>query len=495
MIAQPLWRLALARLALTLPLCGVSVTAVTAPLPGGFAHSGWYQFEVVVLVDTRAETLESETWPLVPAVTYPARWRWLQDQARLADLANQYPDSVITNSPSGHLSVVTPAPPTPLWQAPPELLTEGDLAVIDELMVLAEGSDTSTRRLTELSDLGELSESPLDSDADLRAPDGPVLPFEEAPVSEQPSPLVALESLGIAGPSTSPEAPTVAVPFALPSEAVTLEPIKVSARAIPLPKAFIQQPLDQLAPGLARYRRGSEDDVVASVSWIQGPESDTLPILLEADESSSHPLVQGFIQLLPRGKTWRLGLNFWANTQGHYLPEIFEMPGPPPSPERLTIISADSAMPVTDSDPDAELNLGVGPNANPSQSPMDDDGQDALAVLDFGQTAWPAVAVSGSMAAGATGVDDVSTRVPTKPQWPWRHVIHVADTVPLSENRLRYYDHPVIKVLAIWRELSWYEVFRQGKDTLDASKEPLNDSANVQWSGAVPSPASLSTQR
>ena len=462
MIAKPLWRVALARLALTLPLCGVSVTAVTAPLPGGFAHSGWYQFEVVVLVDTRAETLESETWPLVPAVTYPARWRWLQDHAGLADLADQYPDSIITNSPSGHLSVVTSAPLPPLWQAPPELLTEGDLAVIDELMVLAEGSDTSTRRLTELSDVGELSESPLDSDADLRAPEGPVLPFEEAPVSEQPSPLVALESLGIAGPSTSPEAPTVAVPFALPSEAVTLEPIKVSARGIPLPEAFILQSLDQLAPGLARYRRGSEDDVVASVSWLQGPESDTLPILLEADESSSHPLVQGFIQLLPRGKTWRLGLNFWANTQGHYLPEIFEMPGPPPSPERLTIISADSAMPVTDSDPDVELDLGVSTNANPSQAPI--------------------------------GGDD-PIRIPTQPEWPWRHVIHVADTVPLSENRLRYYDHPVIKVLAIWRELSWYEVFRQGKDTLDASKEPLNDSANVQGSSAAPSPASLITQR
>ena len=452
MIAQPLWRVALARLALTLPLCGVSVTAVTAPLPGGFAHSGWYQFEVVVLVDTRAETLESETWPLVPALTYPARWRWLQDHAGLADLAEAYPDSVITNSLSGHLSVVTPAPPPPLWQAPPELLTEGDLAVIDELMVLAEGSDTSPRRLTELS---ELSESPLDSDADLRAPEGPVLPFEEAPVDEQPPPLVALESLGIAGPSTSPEALTVAVPFALPSKAVTLEPIKVSARAIPLPKAFIQQPLDQLAPGLARYRRGSEDDVVASVSWLQGPESGTLPILLEADESSSHPLVQGFIQLLPRGKTWRLGLNFWANTPGHYLPEIFEMPGPPPSPERLTIISADSAMPVADPDPDLALDLGVSTNANPSQ--------------------------------GAMGDDD-STRIPTKPQWPWRHVIHVADTVPLSENRLRYYDHPVIKVLAIWRELSWYEVFRQGKDTLDASKAPLHDSAKAQESPAVPAP-------
>jgi hypothetical protein len=477
--------MALAWFALTLPVGAISITAVSAPLPGGFAHSGWYQFEVVVLVNTRTDTLESETWPLVPAVTYPARWRWLQDQAGLADLADAYPDSVITNSPSGHLSIVTPAPPPPPWQAPPELLTEGDLAVIDELMVLAEGSDTSARRLSELS---EPSEYPLDSDAELRAPEGPVLPFEAAPVNEQPSPLVALESLGIAGPSTSPEAPNVAVPFALPSEIVRLEPIKVSARAIPLPKAFIEQSLDQLARGLARYRRGSEDDVVASVSWLQGPESGTLPILLEADESSSHPLVQGFIQLLPRGKTWRLGLNFWANTPGHYLPEIFEMPGPPPSPQRLSIISADSAMPIAQPDPDTALNLGVSAHTNPLPAPMGDNGRDAVAVRGFGQAVLPADAVSVSTAAGATGVDGDYSRIPTKPQWPSRHVIHVADTVPLSEGRLRYYDHPVIKVLAIWRELSWYEVFRQGKDTLNASKAPLHDSAKAQESPAVPAP-------
>ena len=56
---------------------------------------------------------------------------------------------------------------------------------------------------------------------------------------------------------------------------------------------------------------------------------------------------------------------------------------------------------------------------------------------------------------------------PMKPDWPWRHLIHVADTIPLTENRLRYYDHPVIKVLAIWRELSWYELFIQGKALMD----------------------------
>ena len=67
--------------ALAAPLTLVSLTPLAAPLPGGFQHSGWYQFEVVVMVDTRAETLESETWPLLPTVGYPARWRWLQDTA------------------------------------------------------------------------------------------------------------------------------------------------------------------------------------------------------------------------------------------------------------------------------------------------------------------------------------------------------------------------------------------------------------------------------
>ena len=32
--------------------------AVAARLPGGFAHSGWFQFELVVLVDTRPAVLE-----------------------------------------------------------------------------------------------------------------------------------------------------------------------------------------------------------------------------------------------------------------------------------------------------------------------------------------------------------------------------------------------------------------------------------------------------
>ena len=60
--------------------------------------------------------------------------------------------------------------------------------------------------------------------------------------------------------------------------------------------------------------------------------------------------------------------------------------------------------------------------------------------------------------------------MPVAPEWPWRHLVHVADTIPLTENRLRYYDHPIIKVLAIWRELSWYELYIEGQDLMNASR-------------------------
>ena len=60
--------------------------------------------------------------------------------------------------------------------------------------------------------------------------------------------------------------------------------------------------------------------------------------------------------------------------------------------------------------------------------------------------------------------------IPERPEWPWRHMIQVADTIPMTENRLRYYDHPVIKVIALWRELSWYEVFARGKSAVSASE-------------------------
>ena len=417
----------------------VSLAPLAAPLPGGFQHSGWYQFEVVVMVDTRAETLESETWPLIPTVGYPARWRWLQDTATQRALESEYPDAVVTSSHSGHLTLRLPAPQLPAWEPDTEMLTEGDMSLIDDLIEISQGSDTFAllaEKTGEEDAGGTKSEAPR-----------PLLPFEQiALVEEENSPLLALESLGVAMPNEVGADAPINIPFAPEVNAISLDPISVDVEAIPKPVPFLQRPLDQLAPGLARYRRSSEDDVIAAVSWLQEPDSDTLPILLETDSDSGYPVLQGFIQLVPRGDSWRLGLNFWANTHGHYLPEIFEMPRPPPSPQRIAVLAP-----------------AVRPNLETSRGTDSSEQQDTV-----GGFLWTGSgdAVSDSEVNGASMTTGVEK--PPTPEWPWRHLVHVADTIPLTENRLRYYDHPVIKVLAIWRELSWYELFIEGQALMNA---------------------------
>ena len=435
-------RLTRLHVGLTTALTLVSLAPLAAPLPGGFQHSGWYQFEVVVMVDTRAETLESETWPLLPTVGYPARWRWLQDPATQRALEAEYPDAVVTSSPAGHLTVRLPAPQIPLWEPDREMLTEGDMSLIDDLIVISQGSDTFALLAEKTSE-----ENAGDTESEASRP---LLPFEQiAPVEEESSPLLALESLGVAMPNEVGAGAPINIPFAPEVDVVSLDPISVSATAIPTPAPFLQRPLDQLAPGLARYRRNSEDDVIAAVSWLQGPGSDTLPILLETDHDDGYPVLQGFIQLVPRGDSWRLGLNFWANTHGHYLPEIFEMPGPPASPQRIVVLA-----------PADRPNLDTNQGTDLSDSEQQDAATGFL---------WSGLGDTDSNSNGDNALPATEMAVPLAPEWPWRHLVHVADTIPLTENRLRYYDHPVIKVLAIWRELSWYELFIEGQNLMNAS--------------------------
>ena len=313
------------------------------------------------------------------------------------------------------------------------------MSLIDDLIEISQGSDTFALLAEKTS---EVDAGQTESEAPR-----PLLPFEQiAPAEDESSQLLALESLGVAMPNEMSADAPINIPFAPEVDAISLDPISVAVEAIPTPAPLLQRPLDQLAPGLARYRRSSEDEVIAAVSWLQGPDSDTLPILLETDSDSGYPVLQGFIQLVPRGDSWRLGLNFWANTHGHYLPEIFEMPGPPASPQRITVLAP-----------------AVRPNQQASQGADLSEQQDTA-----GGFLWTGLgdAVSDSEAYDTSMTAEVE--VPLTPEWPWRHLVHVADTIPLTENRLRYYDHPVIKVLAIWRELSWYELFIEGQALMNA---------------------------
>jgi len=159
---------------------------------------------------------------------------------------------------------------------------------------------------------------------------GPLLPFEDAGLDDDTPRLTPFESLGIAGDDLRGQAPEVSIPLALPVEPVTLTPLTVTARRIPQPATFEKLPLDRLAAGLERYQQQNDDAVLVATSWLQSPESDSLPILVEPDTDSPYPVLQGFVQLLPRDNSWRLGLNLWANTEGQYLPAIFEGAAPRP---------------------------------------------------------------------------------------------------------------------------------------------------------------------
>ena len=237
---------------------------------------------------------------------------------------------------------------------------------------------------------------------------GPLLPFEDiAPPEAETSSLLALESLGMAGPAPQPDSPSINIPFARPAEAVTLKPVTVTVRPIPTPAPFVQLPLNQLAAGLTRYRRSSEDEVVASASWLQGPDSDTLPILLETDSDTGYPSLQGFIQLIPRDNSWRMGLNFWANTDGRYLPEIFEMPEPPSSPQRITFLEPEIAV---NFDIEGETASSSGGNG---------------AALEEQEFTWREIIApaSASAPARASNPFDTVSAPSARPEWPWRHLI------------------------------------------------------------------------
>ena len=57
---------------------------------------------------------------------------------------------------------------------------------------------------------------------------------------------------------------------------------------------------------------------------------------------------------------------------------------------------------------------------------------------------------------------DLSSNDPE--DWPWGHLIHIADTRTLEAGVVRYFDHPVIKVLVTYQELTWAEVYAQGHE-------------------------------
>ncbi len=379
--------------------------------------SGWLQLELAVLTDTRPQTLESEFWPPYPEVGYPGRFRWLENISVLDRLKREWPDASIEHSTMGAITLRLPDPDQVITEA-----VNGQLAAQAAAVLAAEAVDTI-----------DASTDAEDIDLDPLAIDDPSL---SAPAIDD----VALYTEPPNSMSTNNDGTDPAQEPA--TEASAPEPVAPP----PLPTPFRWRQPEQLAEGLNTYLRATPDRLRYQAAWLQPPKAANVPILLDLNDDTDWPELQGFVQLR-RGQTLRLGINLWLNTLANYYPQSFSMAPPPPAPTPVSWRAAEDDRLLTEGEAGqrqqrlvrfhSAIEAGVTPMSFVDQRPYTD----------------PDLLPEGAISPDPTLNDP----------WPWRHVIHVADTRTLPENTVRYFDHPVIKVIATWRELNWGELYALGE--------------------------------
>ena len=440
---------------MTVPALGqlsTDVETLTVPMPEeteATEISDWILVEVAVLVDDREETLLSEQWPARPNIRYPQDYRRLLDIDLLQQLQERFPTADIAETTDGHIRV--------MLEDPARVLSR---AIIDEQLRLA-------REAEELALLTEQSESDqetpsshddslyLDKGAAADMETGPLIPLDrlnavsetesqEPPIDRLLNPAVTLPFYNETPQSTQEQSPIV-------MQMLDENPIADSdgdlvAPPPTLPTPFVSRPLTLLAEGLRALQRRPGNTLEASAAWLQGPDTSTRPIVLDrsGDTTPRAPL-QGFIQLRTKDSL-KIGVNFWRATDGMYMPDTFTMTPPEKADPGISygesmsgdIISEELALEfqrklselgafVTSGKPLSEFSYASTDEINPNR-------------------------------------DAKSPEPDVLEDWGWRHLIHIADTRSLEAGVVRYFDHPVIKVLVTYKELTWGEVYSQGHE-------------------------------
>lgn len=436
--------------------------------------SGWLRVEVAVVIDASESALFSEQWPLSPEPRYPQRARWLIDPAADEELMSQYPTGELRTDERGAQTIVLPTPEQLIAEANAEMA-----AVMARYL-----DDLSAAILPDMPDLSLPIASyaaSADSAASERSATGirdsvpSPLPLEAW--AEQKRPLDDLQPLALdelrAGVMALEDVPPRVMPTsttephndseAQQDDALTAEPPPA------LPTAFVKQEGSLLAQGLQRLSRRTGEQVRMYGAWLQPPDATHLPIVLtDSVDDSDWPALQGFVQMVERDG-WRIGVNIWLNTQGDYLPDGLTLPAPPAQPNRRVFISEDSQEILAG---DELLQRQQWLQAF-HQTQLRGDFPPAPDVVDPYSDVFTT--------AGADSLEDADSLEAATPEplsandesiWPYRHVIHVADTRSLLDGNVRYFDHPVIKILATYTELSWGEVYALGDKEQALREQP-----------------------
>ena len=405
------------------------------------ADSGWLRIEVAVLIDDRAEVVTSEAWPPYPSTQYPNSHRRLQDDQLLQQLSAQYPQAQIIAEPDGAVTLLLSDPQQLVAKAKADALAQ-------QREALLQAQETSTGNIDQPESTDGTTPMDLDDIAgatDSTENSNPIaLEMIDAPDktanagAEWLTPFTESPPLDANADSVSPSTNISGAVIDDLAEEQTPPPA--------LPESFKARPIESLSEGLRQLTRSNPDRLQMSTSWLQAPEVANLPIILDnSGDDPDWPQLQGFVQIRT-GDTLKIGVNFWWNTDASYLPEGFYMTSPPMAPvqrfwrDELSLLPLDGPTVAKRlaTFKAIEAHIGAG-----------------LPLVEFVDP------TTGFFRELVPETDDTNSFSPPA-TWPWRHFIHVADTRTVSEGYVRYFDHPVLKVVTTWQELTWGEVYQIG---------------------------------
>ncbi len=204
----------------------------------------------------------------------------------------------------------------------------------------------------------------------------------------------------------------------------------------PLPASYQAMPLEMLPPGLKKLERETGRRPVSVLSWLQPKDGTSDAVIVDSwSDEGVVPNLQGTVRISRAADdtpNFQLTTNIWANTTANYLPQRLPAIEIPTAPARVLLIEPEQAASEEIDDAEVEyIDISTGLNTLTSAS------------------------------TGAQDVSDSESETPT-PALP-KHAIGLNETRDLREGYVRYIDHPVIQVAAVWRELTYSELYELGE--------------------------------
>ena len=250
-----------------------------------------------------------------------------------------------------------------------------------------------------------------------------------------------------------------------PAEVATLE---VEPTPPALPESYQTLSLEMLPAGLKKLETETGRRPVSVMSWLQPADGNGSAVIVDTwSDDGRTPKLQGTVQISLAGSEtdgYRLTTNLWANTTANYLPEKLPAIEIPMAPTRVLVIE-------------------------PEETVNEETGEASVEFIDM-STGLRAVTPSPLELEQADAADSVAISTPQV-----KHAISLSETRDLREEYIRYIDHPVIQVAAVWRELTYAELYELGEaQRVRKDIDSLTRSLVSQQSKNTPVTSELETQ-